>query len=88
MLNRCISIAPMMGYTDRHFRTLIRKISKHVLLYTEMITTDALLRGNQWKNLQYSPEEHPLALQIGGSHPKSLAICASVAEKVVMMRLT
>ena len=81
MLNRRISIAPMMGCTDRHFRMLVRQISKHVLLYTEMVTTDALLRGKQWKNLEYSPEEHPLALQIGGSNPQSLAICAYFAEE-------
>ena len=80
MLNRRISIAPMMGYTDRHFRILIRQISKHTLLYTEMITTDSLLRGKKWRSLEYSPEERPLALQIGGSHPKSLAICACFAE--------
>ncbi|AIT63048.1 tRNA dihydrouridine(20/20a) synthase DusA [Coxiella burnetii] len=81
MLNRRISIAPMMGCTDRHFRMFMRQISRHVLLYTEMVTTGALLKGKQWRCLDYSPEEHPLALQVGGSDPQSLALCARLAEE-------
>ncbi|WP_264769840.1 tRNA-dihydrouridine synthase, partial [Coxiella burnetii] len=54
MLNRRISIAPMIGCTDRHFRMFMRQISRHVLLYTEMVTTGALLKGKQWRCLDYS----------------------------------
>jgi tRNA-dihydrouridine synthase A len=76
-----ISIAPMMGYTDRHFRYFLRLITRHSLLYTEMIHTGALLRGNhadRW--LAFDAIEHPLALQLGGSDPEALAQCARRAE--------
>jgi tRNA-dihydrouridine synthase A len=70
----------MMDYTDRHFRYLLRLISKRTLLYTEMITTQAILCGDYTRLLRYHPAEHPLALQLGGSDPKSLATCARMAE--------
>lgn len=74
-----ISIAPMMDYTDRHFRYLMRLITRHTLLYTEMITTAAILHSNHRQLLAYHPLEHPLALQLGGSDPQALAECAEIA---------
>ncbi len=74
-----IAVAPMMDYTDRHFRYLLRLISPHALLYTEMITTGALLYGDPQRLLAYHPAEHPLALQLGGSDPQQLAQCAQIA---------
>ena len=75
-----VSIAPMMGWTDRHARYFLRLITKHSLLYTEMVTTAALLNGNRKKLLAFHDAEHPLALQLGGSDPKALAECAEIAE--------
>ncbi len=79
-IDRKLSIAPMMDHTDRHFRYLLRLITRHTLLYTEMITTGAILHGPRETLLDYSPDEHPLALQLGGSHPDRLAECARIAE--------
>ncbi|MDO8954832.1 MAG: tRNA dihydrouridine(20/20a) synthase DusA [Gammaproteobacteria bacterium] len=76
-----ISVAPMMDYTDRHCRYFLRLLSKHTLLYTEMITTGAILHGNRDKLLGYDQAEHPLALQLGGSNPTDLAECAKIAEE-------
>jgi len=75
-----LSIAPMMDYTDRHFRYFMRQITKRTLLYTEMITTQAILHGDKHKLLGFSPEEKPLVLQLGGDDPQQLAICAKIAE--------
>lgn len=75
-----LSVAPMMDVTDRHFRFFARILSKHTLLYTPMITTYALKFGHTQKLLQYSPQEHPLALQLGGDDPADLAWCAEQAE--------
>jgi len=75
-----ISIAPMMGWTDRHARYFLRQISKQVLLYTEMVTTGALIHGDRDYHLAYNPVEHPLALQLGGNDPHLLAECALIAE--------
>jgi tRNA-dihydrouridine synthase A len=75
-----ISVAPMMDKTDRHFRYLMRLMSQKTLLYTEMITMQALLHGNKMQLLEYSPIENPLVLQLGGDDPKKLAICAKMAE--------
>ncbi len=69
-----------MGYTNRHFRYFLRLISQQALLYTEMITTAALLQGNRRDLLAYHPSEHPLALQLGGSDPRALAQCARMAQ--------
>lgn len=80
IINRSISVAPMMECTDRHFRYLARLISRHAVLYTEMITTSALLHGNAERLLAYDPSEHPLALQLGGSDPADMAYCAWLAE--------
>jgi tRNA-dihydrouridine synthase A len=78
--NRRLSVAPMMNHTDRHLRTLLRLISRHVMLYTEMITTGALLHGPAERRLAHAAAEHPLGLQLGGSDPDALARCAQLAE--------
>ncbi len=76
---RPLSIAPMMQRTDRHFRRLVREISAHTLLYTEMVVTGAVLHGDRERHLGFSEIEHPIALQLGGSDPASLAESARVA---------
>ena len=73
-----ISIAPMMDWTDRHCRTFHRLLTKHTRLYTEMITTGALLHGDQPRHLDFNNDEHPVALQLGGSEPADLAACAKL----------
>ncbi|MBF0561435.1 MAG: tRNA dihydrouridine(20/20a) synthase DusA [Alphaproteobacteria bacterium] len=78
---RRVSIAPMMGRTDRHFRYFLRLISRHAWLYTEMVVVPALLRGDRKRLLDFDPTEHPLALQLGGSDPATLAECARMAEQ-------
>ncbi len=75
-----VSVAPMMDYTDRHFRYFLRQISRRVLLYTEMITCAAIIHGDRSKLLDYSPVEHPLALQLGGDDPQQLADCARIGQ--------
>jgi len=74
-----VSVAPMMDYTDRHFRYFIRLLSRHTRLYTEMVTTGALLHGDHRRFLAFHGAEHPLALQLGGSEPGALAACARLA---------
>lgn len=76
-----ISIAPMMNCTDRHDRYFLRLISPNVLLYTEMVTCNALIYGDQNRFLQFHPAEHPLALQLGGCEPEKLAYCAKLGER-------
>lgn len=78
MLDRKFSIAPMMDWTDRHDRYFLRLISRHVLLYTEMVTAPAILHGQRDKLLGFDASEHPIALQLGGSNPKALAECAKI----------
>lgn len=80
MINRKLSCAPMLDWTDRHCRYFHRLISDRVLLYTEMITTGAILNGDQQLLLGFSPEEHPVAIQFGGSDVNDLATCAKMAE--------
>jgi tRNA-dihydrouridine synthase A len=80
-LNRTLSVAPMMDYTDRHCCYFLRLISRHVLLYTEMITANAILHGDPNYLLKYHPSEHPIALQLGGSNPNDLAKCAKIGEE-------
>lgn len=75
------SIAPMLDWTDKHFRYFARGLTKHALLYTEMITTGALLHGDTARYLACNQEEHPLSLQLGGSVPSELADCARLAEQ-------
>ena len=71
----------MMDWTDRHCRYFHRLLTKHTRLYTEMVTTGALLHGNLPRHLDFNAEEHPLALQLGGSEPTDLAHCARLAEQ-------
>jgi tRNA-dihydrouridine synthase A len=71
----------MMDWTDRHCRYFLRLISRHVYLYTEMITTGAILHGDTERALRFHPDEHPLALQLGGSVPHELAACARIAAQ-------
>jgi len=78
-VDHSLSIAPMMTHTDRHFRYFLRLISKRVMLYTEMITTGALVHGRQYRRLEFHPAEHPLGVQLGGSDPDELAACARLA---------
>ena len=77
-----VSVAPMMDRTDRHFRAFMRRITRETLLYTEMITTGAILHGDRDHLLGFSPEERPLTLQLGGDDPTALAACASLAERL------
>lgn len=74
------SVAPMMDWSDRHCRYFWRLLTKHSLLYTEMVTTGALIYGDRDRFLEYSDPEQPLAIQLGGSDPKDLATCAKLAE--------
>jgi tRNA-dihydrouridine synthase A len=73
------SVAPMMEWTDRHCRFFHRLLTRRALIYTEMITTGAVLRGDRGRLLAYDPAEHPVALQLGGSEPRALAECAAIA---------
>ncbi|MCG7993582.1 MAG: tRNA dihydrouridine(20/20a) synthase DusA [Candidatus Thiodiazotropha lotti] len=70
----------MLDWTDRYCRYFLRLISSHVLLYTEMVTTGAILHGNRARFLDFDPSEHPVALQLGGSEPEALAECAKLGE--------
>ena len=79
-INRKFSVAPMMEWTDRHYRYFARLMSRHTLLYTEMVTTGAIIFGDEERHLAYNDEEHPLALQLGGSGIADLAKCAKIAE--------
>jgi tRNA-dihydrouridine synthase A len=76
-----LCIAPMLDWTDRYCRYFLRQISRHVVLYSEMVTTGALLHRDPARFLDYHPDEHPLALQLGGSEPGDLARCARLAEE-------
>ena len=76
-----LCIAPMMDWTDRHCRFFLRLITRRARLYTEMITSNALLHGDVAHHLDFDPSEHPLALQLGGSDPAVLAACAKIGER-------
>lgn len=80
MLDRTFSVAPMLDWTDRHYRVFARQLSRHALLYTEMVTTGAIIHG-KGDYLAFSAEEQPLALQLGGSDPAQMAHCAKLAEE-------
>jgi tRNA-dihydrouridine synthase A len=86
MIGKCaipahrFSVAPMMEWTDRHCRFFHRLLTRRALIYTEMITTGAVLRGDRARLLAYDAAEHPVALQLGGSDPQALAACARVAQ--------
>ncbi len=81
-LNHKFCVAPMMDWTDKHDRVFLRQLSGHALLYTEMVTSAALRHGDANYLLQHNPEEHPVALQLGGSNPVELAEAAKLAERV------
>src|SRR5690554_306027 len=76
-----LSVAPMMDWTDRHCRHLHRLLSRHALLYTEMVTAPALVRGGALHLLEHGPQEHPVALQLGGSDPEELAEAARLGAE-------
>ncbi|MDY7579657.1 tRNA dihydrouridine(20/20a) synthase DusA [Herbaspirillum sp. RTI4] len=78
---RTISVAPMMDWTDRHCRVFHRQITRHSFLYTEMVTTGALLHGDVARHLDFSEQEHPVALQLGGSEPADLAKSARLGAQ-------
>jgi tRNA-dihydrouridine synthase A len=78
---RRVSVAPMMDWTDRHCRSLHRVLSRHTWLYTEMVTTGALLHGDVPRHLAFTPHEAPVALQLGGSEPDDLARSAKLGEQ-------
>ncbi|WP_095589017.1 tRNA dihydrouridine(20/20a) synthase DusA [Actibacterium ureilyticum] len=73
-----LSVAPMMDWTDRHCRYLHRLMSRHALLYTEMVTAPALVRGDARHLLEFDPAEHPVAVQLGGSDPAELAAATRI----------
>jgi len=79
-MNRIFSVAPMLDWTDKHERFFLRLITRHSILYTEMITTGALIYGDRARYLDYNNCEHPVAIQLGGSDPVDLAQCAKMAE--------
>ncbi|QQG35535.1 MAG: tRNA dihydrouridine(20/20a) synthase DusA [Micavibrio aeruginosavorus] len=76
-----VSIAPMLDWTDRHCRFFHRLISPHAILFTEMVTTGAIIHGNKDRHLAFSQQEHPVVLQLGGSDPATLATCAKIATE-------
>jgi tRNA-dihydrouridine synthase A len=78
---RTVSVAPMMDWTDRHCRMFHRQISRHTWLYTEMVTTGALLHGDVPRHLDFDGAEHPVALQLGGSEPSDLAHSARLGQQ-------
>lgn len=82
LLDRRVSVAPMMDYTDRHCRYFLRLLSPGALLYTEMITAAAIVRGNASRLLAFDPAEHPVALQLGGSDPRELAEATRVGASL------
>ena len=79
--DRRLSVAPMMDWTTRDYRFLARLITRHTLLYTEMVVAQAILRGDRERFLAFNDEEHPVALQLGGSEPQDLAEAARIAEQ-------
>ncbi len=80
-MEKKLSVAPMLDWTDRHCRYFLRLLSRHTLLYTEMVTTGAIIHGDVERHLHFDAAEHPVALQLGGSVPQELAYCAKIAEE-------
>ena len=79
--SRRLSVAPMMDWTDRHCRFFHRLLSKNTLLYTEMINAGAIVHGDVPRHLRFNAEEHPVALQLGGSEPTKMALATKIAEE-------
>ncbi|MGB0847880.1 MAG: tRNA dihydrouridine(20/20a) synthase DusA [Thiolinea sp.] len=80
-LNRRFTIAPMLDWTDRHCRFFHRLLTQNAVLYTEMVTTGAILHGNAVRHLSFNGEEHPVALQLGGSEPDDMTRCAEIGQQ-------
>src|SRR5258706_12926615 len=80
MLDHRFSVAPMMDWTDRHCRVFHRLMTRRARLYTEMLTTGAILHGDRRRLLGFDLSEHPVALQLGGSQPRDLATAAVIGE--------
>src|SRR5437762_3039142 len=80
MLSHRFCVAPMMDWTDRHCRAFHRHLTRRTLLYTEMLTTGAVLHGDRQRLLGFDAIEHPVALQLGGSDPRDLALAARIGE--------
>lgn len=78
-MERLFSVAPMLDWTDKHCRYFHRLLTKHAVLYTEMVTTGAILHGQAERYLSFNQAEHPLALQLGGSEPNEMTQCATIA---------
>src|SRR5437879_8840793 len=78
MLDRRFSVAPLMDWTDRHCRVFHRHLTRRALLYTEMLTTGAIIHGDRERLLGFDAIEHPVALQLGGSDPRDLALAARI----------
>lgn len=79
-LDRKFSVAPMLDWTDKHCRFFLRQITQHAVLYTEMVTTGAIIHG-KGDYLSFNTQEHPVALQLGGSNPSDMALCAEKAQE-------
>lgn len=79
--NKRLAVAPMMEWTDRHCRSFHRTLTKEAVLYTEMVTTGALIHGDVSRHLDYSQDQHPVVLQLGGSEPSDLAKAAELAQQ-------
>jgi len=77
---RRFCVAPMLDWTDRHDRYFMRLISRHAWLYTEMVTTGAIIHGDRDRHLAFNEAEHPVALQLGGSEPADMAECARIGQ--------
>ncbi len=75
-----ISVAPMMDWTTRDYRYFARLLNPHVWMYSEMVTTGAIIYGDKSRHLDFDAAEHPIVLQLGGSHPQDLATCAQIAQ--------
>lgn len=81
LMDREFSVAPMLDVTNRHCRSLLRLLSRHTRLYTEMMVTGSIIYGDRDHFLGFDQSEHPLAIQLGGSDPAQLAVCAKLAEE-------
>src|SRR5829696_3890386 len=75
------SVAPMMEWTDRHCRFFHRLLTRRALIYTEMLTTNAIIHGDRHRLLGFDEAEHPVAIQLGGSQPQALAVAARIGEE-------
>src|SRR4051794_36139363 len=80
-VSRSVAVAPMMNWTDRHCRYFHRGLTRRARLYTEMLTADAVIRGDRERLLAFHPDEHPVALQLGGSEPGRLAEAGRIGEE-------